>query len=73
MLKELHQEVLAEFKGARELPQNLPHAVQEEQEDGGLLARLAVGVGGLGTALLERVACLHGKEDEQEGWDPHPS
>lgn len=45
MFEEQHQEALAEFKGAWELAKDLPHAVQEEQEDGSLLARFAVGIG----------------------------
>lgn len=45
MLKEQHQEALTEFKGAWKLTNNLPHTVQEEQEDRSLLARFAVGVG----------------------------
>lgn len=45
VFEEQHQEALAEFKGARKLAKDLPHTVQEEQEDGSLLARLAVGVG----------------------------
>ncbi|KAG7258219.1 hypothetical protein CRUP_036168, partial [Coryphaenoides rupestris] len=42
VLEEEQQETLGELEGAGELPQDLPHAVQEEQEDGGLVARLAV-------------------------------
>lgn len=34
MLEEHDQEVLVELEGARELPQDLPHTVQEEQEHG---------------------------------------
>lgn len=45
VLKEKHQEALTEFKGAWKLANNLPHTVQEEQEDRRLLTRLAVGVG----------------------------
>lgn len=44
VLKEQHQEGLTELKGAWKLAQDLPHTVQEEQEDGSLLARLAVGI-----------------------------
>lgn len=44
MFKEQHQKALAEFKGAWKLAEDLPHAVQEEQEDRCLLAKLAVGV-----------------------------
>ncbi len=58
VLEEQHQEALAEFKGARKLAKDLPHTVQEEQEDGSFLARFAVGVGGLGAAMLERVTRL---------------
>lgn len=60
MFKEQHQEALAEFKGARKLAKDLPHTVQEEQENRSLLARLAVGVGRLGAALLERMTRLGG-------------
>lgn len=45
MFKEQHQKALVEFKGAWELAKDLPHAVQEEQEDRRLLAKLAVRVG----------------------------
>lgn len=58
MFKEQHQEALAEFKGAWKLAKDLPHAVQEEQEDRCLLTKLAVGVGRLGAALLELVTRL---------------
>lgn len=58
MFEEQHQEALAELEGARELPEDLPHAVQEEQKDRSLLARLAVGVRRLGAALLKWVTCL---------------
>lgn len=61
MFEEQHQEALAEFKGARKLAKDLPHAVQEEQEDGGLLARFAVGVGWLSAALAEWVTRLRQK------------
>lgn len=60
MFEEQHQEALAEFKGARKLAKDLPHAVQEEQEGGSLVTRFAVGVGRLGTALLEWVTSLSG-------------
>lgn len=58
VFKEQHQEALTEFKGAGKLAEDLPHTVQEEQEDRSLLARLAIGVGRLGAALLERVTRL---------------
>lgn len=58
MFEEQHQEALAELKGAGKLTQDLPHAVQEEQKDWGLLPRFDVGVGRLGAALLEWVARL---------------
>lgn len=58
MFKEQHQEALVEFKGAGKLAKDLPHTVQEEQEDRSLLARLAVRVSWLGTALLKWVTCL---------------
>lgn len=58
VFKEQHQEALTEFKGAWKLAKNLPHTVQEEQEDRRLLARFAVGVGWLGAALLEWVTRL---------------
>lgn len=58
MFEEQHQEALTELEGAGELAEDLPHAVQEQQKDRSLLARLAVGVRRLGTALLEWVTCL---------------
>lgn len=58
MIKEQHQEALAEFKGTWKLVKDLPHAVQEEEEDGSLLTRLAVGEGRLGAAVVERVTRL---------------
>ena len=45
VFKEQHQEALTEFKGAGELAKDLPHTIQEKQEDWSLLARLAIGVG----------------------------
>lgn len=45
VFEEQHQEALAELEGAGELAEDLPHAVQEEQEDWSLLARFDVGVG----------------------------
>lgn len=59
MFKEQHQEALIELKRTGKLPKDLPHAVQEEQKDRSLLPRLAVGIGGLGAAMLERVTCLN--------------
>lgn len=58
VFKDQHQEAVAELKGTRELADDLPHTVQEQEEDGGLLARLAVGEGRLGAALVERVTRL---------------
>lgn len=58
MFEEQHQEALVELKGAGKLAKDLPHTIQEEKKDGGLLARLAVGECRLGTTLLERVAGL---------------
>lgn len=58
VFKEQHQKALVEFKGAGKLAEDLPHAVQEEQEDWSLLARFDVGVGRLGAALLEWVSRL---------------
>lgn len=65
MFEEQHQEALAELEGAGELAKDLPHTVQEEQKDRSLLARLAVGVRRLGTALLEWVTCLGVSEDQR--------
>lgn len=45
VFEEQHQEALVELKGAGKLAEDLPHAVQEEQEDWSLLARFDVGVG----------------------------
>lgn len=42
MLEEHDQEVLVELEGAGELPQDLPHTVQEEQEHGRFTSRLPV-------------------------------
>ncbi|TRY62502.1 hypothetical protein DNTS_033299 [Danionella cerebrum] len=53
MLEEHHEEALVELEGAGELPQDLPHRVQEEEEDGRFTAELPVGVCRLSTALLE--------------------
>lgn len=58
MFENQYQETLVEFKGAGKLAKDLPHTVQEEKKDRGLMARLAVGEGRLGTALLERVTSL---------------
>lgn len=65
MFEEQHQEALAELEGAGKLAEDLPHAVQEEQEDGSLMARFDVGVGGLGAALLEWVASLWTDQDRK--------
>lgn len=45
VFEEQHQEALAELEGAGKLAEDLPHAVQEEQEDWSLLARFDVSVG----------------------------
>lgn len=76
MLEEQHQEVLVELEGAGELVQDLPDAVQEEEEDRSFPAWLAVGERRLDTALLEGVASLwdgmggieEGRGDRGEGW-----
>lgn len=58
MFEEQHQEGFVELEGAWELAEDLPHAVQEEKKNWRLLTGLAVGVCGLGAALLEWVARL---------------
>lgn len=45
MFEEHDEEVFAELERARELPEDLPHTVQEEQEYRSLPFLLAVGVG----------------------------
>lgn len=67
MFEEQHEEGFVELKGAWELAEDLPHTVQEEKKNRRLLARLAVGVGGLGAALLERVTRLG---QQQVGHEP---
>jgi len=51
---------LREAQCQRELTPQLPHAVQQQQEDRGLLLEAGVGVRRVGTALPERVSCLEG-------------
>ncbi|TNN83130.1 hypothetical protein EYF80_006737 [Liparis tanakae] len=51
---------LGEAQCQRELTPQLPHAVQQQQEDRGLLLEAGVGVRRVGTALPERVSCLEG-------------
>lgn len=58
MFKEHDEEMIVELKRTRELTKNLPDAVQEEQEDGGLPFLLAIWVGRLGTAQLKWVTGL---------------
>lgn len=45
MFKQQDEEVLVELEGAGELPMDLPHTFQEEQEHWGLPLLLAVGIG----------------------------
>lgn len=45
MLKEHDEKMLIKLKGAGELPQDLPHAVQEEKKHGGLPLLLAATIG----------------------------
>lgn len=45
VFEEQHQKALVELEGAWELAEDLPHTVQEEEENRRLLAKLAVGVG----------------------------
>lgn len=56
------QQRLGEAQRQRELTPQLPHAVQQQQEDGRLLLEAGVGVGGASAALLERVPRLQQKE-----------
>lgn len=56
------QQHLGEAKRQRELTPQLPHAVQQQQEDRRLLLETGVGVGRAGAALLERVPRLQQKE-----------
>lgn len=58
MFEEQHKEGFVELEGAWELAEDLPHTVQEEKKNWRLLTRLAVGVCGLGAALLEWVTRL---------------
>lgn len=44
MLKEHDEKMLIELKGARELPEDLPHTVQEEKEHGCLPLLLAAAI-----------------------------
>lgn len=62
MFEQRDQKVFVKLEGARKLAQDLPHAVQEEQEHRCFTPRLPVGVCRLGTALLKRVTRLHTKE-----------
>lgn len=66
MFEEQHEEGLVELKGAWELAEDLPHTVQEEKKNRRLLARLAVGIGRLGAALLEWVTRLGRQQVGQE-------
>lgn len=58
------QQRLGEAQRQRELTPQLPHAVQQQQEDRRLLLEAGVGVGGAGAALLEGVPRLQQKEKE---------
>lgn len=49
---------LREAQCQGELAPQLPHTVQQQQEDRGLLLETGMGVGRVGTALLEWVSCL---------------
>lgn len=65
MFKQRDQKEFIKFEGARKLPQDLPHTIQEEQEHRRFTPRLPIRVRRLGTALLERVTCLHAKRKEK--------
>lgn len=67
MFEEQYEKGFVELKGAWELAENLPHTVQEEKKNRCLLARLAVGVCGLGAALPEWVTRL---AQQQVGHEP---
>lgn len=58
MFKECQQQMLAEFHGQRKLTSELPEAIKEKQENGRLLLKTGMGVGGVGTAMAERVPGL---------------
>lgn len=54
---------LREAQRQGELTPQLPHAVQQQQEDRRLLLKTGVGVGRVGAALLEWMSCLQQKEN----------
>lgn len=52
------QQSFAELQRQRELTQDLPHAVQEQQEGRALVLQPGVRVSRVSAALLKRVTCL---------------
>lgn len=52
------QQRLREAQSQGELTPQLPHTVQQQQEDRGLLLETGMGEGRVGTSLLEWVSCL---------------
>lgn len=66
MLKERNEKAFVKLEGAGELTEDLPHAVQEQQERRGLPLLLAVGVSRLCAAMPEWMTRL--KEERRYYW-----